>query len=46
MNSENKRLTIIKDIFENIIDSDLSQKEYASSLIILAHPQKLINNFF
>ena len=27
MNSENKRLTIIKDIFENIIDSDLSQKK-------------------
>ena len=27
MNSENKRLTLIKDIFENIIDSDLSQKK-------------------
>ena len=27
MNSENKRLAIIKDIFENIIDSDLSQKK-------------------
>ena len=27
MNSENKRLTVIKDIFENIIDSDLSQKK-------------------
>ena len=27
MNSEHKRLTIIKDIFENIIDSDLSQKK-------------------
>ena len=27
MNSENKRLTIIKGIFENIIDSDLSQKK-------------------
>ena len=27
MNSENKRLTIIKDNFENIIDSDLSQKK-------------------
>ena len=26
MNSENKRLMLIKDIFENIIDSDLSQK--------------------
>ena len=27
MNSENKRLTVIKDIFENIIDSDLTQKK-------------------
>ena len=27
MNSENKRLMVIKDIFENIIDSDLSQKK-------------------
>ena len=27
MNSENKRLTVIKDIFENIIDSDFSQKK-------------------
>ena len=27
MNSENKRLTKIKEIFENIIDSDLSQKK-------------------
>jgi len=27
MNSENKRLTIIKGIFENIINSDLSQKK-------------------
>ena len=26
MNSEIKRLTIIKDIFENIIDSNISQK--------------------
>ena len=27
MNSENKRLTVIKEIFENIINSDLSQKK-------------------
>ena len=27
MNSEIKRLTIIKDIFENIIDSNISQKQ-------------------
>ena len=27
MNSEDKRLTVIKEIFENIIDSDLSRKK-------------------
>ena len=27
MNSEVKRLTIIKDIFENIIESNISQKK-------------------
>jgi len=27
MNSENKRLSLIKDIFVNIIDSDINQKK-------------------